>query len=37
MEEGAQKQEIQNKKVVRRLLDNNFLFAQRTQLAASAM
>ena len=36
MEEGAQKQQIQNKKVVRRLLGKNFLLVQRIQLAASA-
>ena len=36
MEEGAQKQEIQNKKVERRLLGKNFLFVQRVQLAAPA-
>ena len=36
-EKGAQKQEIQNKKVVRRLLGKTFLFVQRIQLAASAM
>ena len=37
MEEGAQKQEIQNKKVQRGLLGKNFLFVQRIQLAASAV
>ena len=36
MEEGTRKQEIQIKKVERRLLDKNFLFVQRIQLAASA-
>ena len=36
MEEGAQKQEIQNKKVRRRLLDKNFSFLLKKQLAASA-
>ena len=36
MEEGAQKQEIQNKKVMRKLLGKNFLLVQRIQLAASA-
>ena len=36
MEKGAQKQEIQNKKMVRGLLGKNFLFVQRIQFAASA-
>ena len=36
MEEGTHKQEIQNKKVVRRLLGKNFLLVKRKQLAASA-
>ena len=36
MEGGAQKQQIQNKKVVRRLPGKNFLFVQRVQLAATA-
>ena len=36
MEESAQKQEIQNKKVARRLLGKNFLLVQRIQLTASA-
>ena len=35
-EESAQKQEIQTKKVVRRLLGQNFLFVWRIQFAASA-
>ena len=35
MEKGAQKQEIQNKKVERRLLGKNLLFVLRIQLAAS--
>ena len=36
MEESAQKQEIQNKKVERKLLGKNFLFVWRIQPAASA-
>ena len=36
MEVGAQKQEIQNKKVVRGLLGKHFLFVERIQLAATA-
>ena len=36
MEAGAQKQEIQNKKVVRRLLGKNLRLVQRVQLAATA-
>ena len=36
MEKGAQKQEIQNKKVVRGLVGKNFLFVQRIQLAVFA-
>ena len=36
-EESAQKQEIQTKKVVRRLLGKNFLSVWRIQLAASRM
>ena len=36
MEEGEQKQEILNEKVVRRLRSENFLFVWRIQLAASA-
>ena len=36
MEESTQKQEISNWKVVRRLLDKNFLFFEKKQLAASA-
>ena len=36
MEKGAQKQEIQNKNVVKRLLSKNFLPVQRIQLEASA-
>ena len=35
MEKGAQKQEIQSKKVEKRLLGKNFLLVKRTQLAAS--
>ena len=36
VEPGAQKQEIQNKKVERRLLGKNLRFVQRVQLAATA-
>ena len=36
MEKGAQKQEIQNKKVVLSLLGKNFLFVWRMQFAALA-
>ena len=36
MEEGAQKQKIQNKGVVRRLLGKNFFLVKRIQFAASA-
>ena len=36
MEDGAQKQEIQNKKMERRVLGKNVRFVQRVQLAADA-
>ena len=36
MEKGVQKQEMQNKKVERRLLGKNCLFVLRIQFAASA-